>query len=58
MGDPENEGRFARARELHHRILQRSTERRSEGETLVASFTLRAPIQPVDHEPELPPSRR
>jgi hypothetical protein len=52
MGDPENEGRFSRAREVHRRIVQRGLERRGENETLVAGFTLRAPIQPVDREAE------
>jgi hypothetical protein len=41
MGDPETEGRFERARELHRRTMQRSFERRPEsGETIIARATI------------------
>jgi hypothetical protein len=41
MGDPESEGRFERARELHRRTMQRSFLRRAEGgETIIARATI------------------
>jgi hypothetical protein len=47
MGDPESEGRFERARELHRRAMQRSLDRWRGTDTLIANATLRAGIQPL-----------
>jgi hypothetical protein len=58
MGDPEAENRFARARALNRRAAERGLERAREGDTIIASATLRAPVQPLPLEQEQPSKQR